>query len=182
MPDLQTELAKVNAAIKEWEAEATTMTQTPQTDITMHDQFTPTGNATRDTFEFVKLNARQYTPLEVVDLMAQHGYVTSSVSSLITQMKIRGMVALDDSGRLYPLIQEFRSLHQLKPIKALTRKGRVKAKIGTVLAPQPVNTITIPSTVEAHGPIWTADNVLKNIGVAEAAKLYAELGKLFGGK
>ena len=158
--------------------------------------FTKTGNATKDIFEYIKLHGRSYTPMQVTETMVQQGYVASSVSSLIAQMKARGLISLDDNGRLYPLIQEFRSLHSLKPIKALTRKGRAKAKdkptkpaaagltaLVSDAAGVNVNTITLPSTLgQAPAHVWTAENVLMNIGVAEAAKLYAELGKLFGGK
>lgn len=192
MPDLQTELSKIAHA---WDShEQSIRNPQPQQENVM--TFTKTGNATKDIFEYIKLHGHSYTPMQVTETMVQQGYVASSVSSLITQMKARGLISLDDNGRLYPLMQEFRSLHSLKPIKALTRKGRAKAKdkptkpaaagltaLVSDAAGVNVNTITLPSTLgQAPAHVWTAENVLMNIGVAEAAKLYAELGKLFGGK
>lgn len=134
MPDLKTEMLKIAHA---WDThEQQIRNPQPQQEKAM--TFTKTGNATKDIFEYIKLHGHSYTPMQVTETMVQQGYVASSVSSLIAQMKTRGLIALDDNGRLYPL-----------------------------MAP-------------AH--VWTAENVLMNIGVAEAAKLYAELGKLFGGK
>ena len=192
MPDLQTELSKIAHAWDNHEQQI----RNPQPQQEKAMTFTKTGNATKDIFEYIKLHGHSYTPMQVTETMVQQGYVASSVSSLIAQMKTRGLIALDDNGRLYPLMQEFRSLHSLKPIKALTRKGRAKAKDRpakppaaglTALVPDTagvnVNTITLPPTLgQAPAHVWTAENVLRNIGVAEAAKLYAELGKLFGGK
>lgn len=196
MPNLQTELSKIAHA---WDNHEQSI-RNPQPQQENAVTFTKTGNATKDIFEYIKLHGQSYTPMQVTETMVQQGYVASSVSSLITQMKTRGLIALDDNGRLHPLMQEFRSLHSLKPIKALTRKGRAKAKAKakdkpakpaaaglTALVPDAagvnVNTITLPSTLgQAPAHVWTAENVLMNIGVAEAAKLYAELGKLFGGK
>lgn len=182
MPDLQTELSKIAHA---WDNhEQNIRKPQPQQEKVM--TFKTTGNATRDIFAMVQQNQHKHTPKDMLDVMAQHGHVPQTVSSLITQMKRVGLIAEDDSRHLYTTYNEFISLHKLAKtlpkIKTKPKHAKPKKAGLTALVPDTMTVSTLSTITPQPTTVWTADNVLKNIGVAEAAKLYAELGKLFGGK
>ena len=183
MPDLQTELSKIAHA---WDThEQKIRNPQPQQEKVMPEQFAKTGNASKDTFEVVRLHPLTYTPAQLCDVMTQHGYLKTSVSSLITQMKRVGILRAGERGFLYTAHKEFVSLHQLgKKLKAKpTKQAKPKSAGLTALVPDTANTITLSTTLgQAPAHVWTAENVLMHIGVSEAHKLYVELGKMFGGK
>lgn len=194
MPDMQSELLKaledgkrrfLSATISEWDThEQNIRKPQPQQEKVM--TFKTTGNATRDIFAMVQQNQHKHTPKDMLDVMAQHGHVPQTVSSLITQMKRVGLIAEDDSRHLYTTYNEFISLHKLAKtlpkIKTKPKHAKPKKAGLTALVPDTMTVSTSNTITPQPATVWTADNVLKNIGVAEAAKLYAELGKLFGGK
>lgn len=182
MPDLQTELSKIAHA---WDNhEQNIRKPQPQQEKAM--TFKTTGNATRDIFAMVQQNQHKYTPKDMLGVLEPYGHGANTVSSLITQMKRVGLIAEDDSRHLYTTYNEFISLHKLAKtlpkIKTKPKHAKPKKAGLTALVPDTMTVSTLSTITPQPATVWTADNVLKNIGVAEAAKLYAELGKLFGGK
>lgn len=191
MPDLQTELSKIAHAWDNHEQQIRNPQAQQEKAMPYTAPFAKTGNATKDTFEVVRLHPLTYTPMQLTSVMTQHGYKRQSVGSLIVQMKRVGLIKAGERGFLYTDRSEFISLHQLgkkfkaKAVKQVKQVKHAKPKKAglTALVPDTASTITLPSTLgQAPAHVWTAENVLMNINVAEAAKLYAELGKLFGGK
>ena len=182
MPDLQTELSKIAQA---WDThEQKIRTPQPQQEKVM--TFKTTGNATRDIFAMVQQNQHKYTPKDMLDVMAQYNHGAKTVSSLIAQMRRAGLIFSDNDGRLFTTFDEFVSLHKLTKktpkIKTKARQAKPQKAGLTALVPDTMTVSAVSTVAPQPATVWTADNVLKNIGVAEAAKLYAELGKLFGGK
>ena len=182
MPDLQTELSKIAQA---WDThEQKIRNPQPQQEKAMQtNSFVKTGNASQDTFAFIQRHAGCYTTRDTAEILRTQGYKVTSTSSLITQMRRAGLVGLDDSGHLVPLKDAYVPLHRLAKPAAKKRIVKKPKKAGlTALVPDTVTVSAVSTVAPQPATVWTADNVLKNIGVAEAAKLYAELGKLFGGK
>ena len=190
MPDLQSELSKLANA---WDNHEQAIRQ-PQPQQEKAVQTTPvTGNATRDTFEFIRLNSRKYTQVQLADGMARLGYKKNSVQALMTQMKRNGMIQLDPDGRLFTTLSEYKAFsnpYKANPVgqrlktKRKGKRGATSAGIAALAAP-PVQ--PTPPTLPNPNParlvrLQTAAEVLANLSVAEAHKLYVELGKLFGGK
>lgn len=191
MPDMQSELLKalengkrrfLSATINEWDThEQNIRKPQPQQEKAM--TFKTTGNTTRDIFAVVQQNQHKYTPKDMLGVLEPYGHGANTVSSLITQMKRVGLIAEDDSRHLYTTYNEFISLHKLAKPAAKKHIVKKSKKAGlTALVPDTMTVSTLSTVMPQPATVWTADNVLKNIGVAEAAKLYAELGKLFGGK
>lgn len=148
--------------------------------------FKTTGNATRDIFAMVQQNQHTHTPKDMLGVLEPYGHGAKTVSSLIAQMRRAGLIFSDNDGRLFTTFDEFVSLHKLTKktpkIKTKARHAKPKKAGLTALVPDTMTVSTSNTITPQPATVWTADNVLKNIGVAEAAKLYAELGKLFGGK
>lgn len=184
MPDLQSELAKLASAwdtheqiIRSPQSQTTpekTMTATAPTTITK------TGNLSRDLFNYTKQGA--YTRQQVTAAMESVGYVRKSAQSIITQL-VRSSMVCERDGRLYPLQAEYAPIKnptKPSPTRSYTRKQTKAAGLAAlketkkepVQEAKPVRLVRMQSATE----------VLANMSVVEAHKLYVELGKMFGGK
>ena len=134
-----------------------------------------TGNMRRDLFELVKNKQHLLTAKMVTDTMEQAGYNPGSASTALVQMKKAGLVTSDANKRLYLLTETYRTFdnpyyNKLNKKPARPAKAGKSVGIAALAAPSPVRTEL------------TAERVLAHISVAEAHKLYVELGKMFGGK
>ena len=161
-----------------------------------------TGNLSRDIFNHIKNG--EFTRDEVAESMASVGYIKKSAQSLIAQMLRNGLLT-DKNERLYPLLPEYapvanptrpspvRTYNRRKPrtSKAKTKETPKAAQAPAGLAALPVmkDEVTgVTQTPERNiipvrlTRLQTADEVLANMSVAEAHKLYLELAKIFGGK
>ena len=181
MPDLQSELSKIASA---WDThEQTIRTQptktAPQQEKTMQQV---TGNASHDTFSFIRINPRRFTHAEVARAVSQLGYKSNTVHSLITQMKRAGIVLADAGGLLYTEQTEYKPFaNPYKANPAGKRKAKTEAKPSTA----GIAALQAPEEQPARRQLLlrtTADEVLSKLDVKEAFKLYQELAKMFGGK
>lgn len=173
MPDLQSELSKIASA---WDTHEQQIRQ-PQQEKTVQQV---TGNASRDTFEFIKLNPRKHTHAEAVRAIVQLGYKSNTVHSLITQMKRAGLVNTDAGDLLYT--EKTVYVPFTNPYKASLAKSKTKAKPQKAgIAALPVQAAEAPVERKQLVLKMTADDVLNKLDVKEAFKLYQELAKMFGG-
>lgn len=158
MPDLQTELAKVNDALKEWGEEPTTMTQS------RNYNFRPTNNVSRDTFYAIKHNPG-IARAALVPMLTSKGFNPKSVYALVRQMVAQGHVK-DTDGKLVAMIPEY------TPLKA-PPKTKVKAppRVEPEIAP-------MPPGLRFRA---TAAELLDTLSITQARELYDELRKIFGG-
>lgn len=157
MPDLQTELAKVNEALKEWGEEQTTMTQPRDYG------FRPSNNVSRETFLAIKGNPG-IDRARLITIMTERGFNPKSVYALVRQMVHQSHVK-DTDGKLFALNPEYR------PLKAMP-KGRPKA------TEQEAKVVPVPSGVRLTA---TATELLETLSIKQARALYDELRKIFGG-
>lgn len=193
MPDLQSELAKLASAwdtheqiIRSPQNQTTpekTMTATAPTTITK------TGNLSRDLFNYTKQGA--YTRQQVTAAMESVGYVRKSAQSIITQL-VRSSMVCERDGRLYPLQAEYAPIKnptKPSPTRSYTRRQLKPAKPAkqTKAAGLAALNETKPEPAQEAKPVrlvrlQSATEVLANMSVVEAHKLYVELGKIFGAK
>lgn len=205
MPDLQSELAKLASAwdaheqaIRAPEAHAQQPQPTPEKTMTATKEATTssprtivrTGNLSRDLFHYVQQGL--YTRIQVAAAMALIGYSKKSASSITTQMLKAGLLVLRD-GRLCTTSADYAPVAnptKTYPVRKYVRQAtpttksrEAKPKAAGLAALKE----TTPAPVQEVKPVrlvrmQTADEVLANMSVAEAHKLYVELGKMFGGK
>lgn len=153
-----------------------------------------TGNLSRDVFKYVQQGL--FTRIQVADAMSNVGYVRKSASSIVTQMLKSGMLALHD-GRLVTTIPEYapvanptkpvppREYIRRKPLNIKSREAKPKQAAGLAALKE-------TKAEPAQAPVQekparlvrmqTAAEVIANMSVIEAHKLYVELGKMFGNK
>ena len=178
MPDLKSELVKV---VSVWDAHEQEIRQPQKEKAAMQT----TGNMTRDTFEFVRLNPDKYTQEQATNALAHLGYKKNSVSSVLTQMRRSGHVALSIDHKLHTLANSYTPLHNPYKIKVKAKK-KFKAKVkpapvaaqGIAALAADTATITVQPPVKTQ---WSAETVLAHMGIKEAYRLYTELAKYFGG-
>lgn len=168
MPDLQSELSKIANA---WDTHEQVIRQPKEKRV---NTVTYSGNATRDIFEFVKTFPGVFDQPTVVRKVTELGHKRSTVSTLVTQMKRRGVVQTNNDGNLFTLETTYTPL--VNPYAKAMRKAKV-AKIAKA-ASAGIAALTV-DTVTSR---WDAETVLAHIGIKEAHKLFLELHSYFGGK
>lgn len=168
MPDIKTAMSKV---LEEWDNHENAIRK-PQ-EKTM--AFSKTGNLTHDVFKFIQSGA--WTSSEVVHILAKHGYKTTSIHSIITQMRRSGMVVVND-GYLATTQAEYAPLKNPYKKKEAPVKLK-KAKRETIKDTIPTTTGIAALKVATTQTKWDAETVIANMGIKEAFKLYEELKKYF---
>lgn len=155
-----------------------------------------TGNLTRDLFNYARNGA--YTRAHVVAAMENVGYLRKSAQSLITQLLSAKMFEEKD-GRLYSLQAEYTPIANNKtraaaPARSYNRKTLLPAKHKKAAGlaalketkPEPMQEVKQEAKQEAKAVrlvrLQSATEVLANMSVTEAYKLYVELHAMFGGK
>ena len=147
---------------------------------------TQVRNMRHDAFALVKTNPNRYTPKDATAQLVSMGHKESSAHVALVQMKKAGMFASDANGKLYTITETYKSFtnpynpkyKKPKKTKAATKSAGIAALAGPVAAPAAVPAYK----VEPMPTALTAEYVMARIGVAEAHKLYVELGKMFGNK
>lgn len=138
---------------------------------------TVTGNASKDTFNLIKDNPYGYTHSTAAKKLIEHGYKSTSVHSLITQMKKAGILSADNDGMLYTTQAEYKPFANPYKSKPVGRKARGKPTSAGIAALKVDTAQAAPATPAK----LDAETILANIGIKEAHKLYMELSKMFGG-
>ena len=146
----------------------------------------PTGNATRDTFTFIKTNGHKYTQAETAHIVARMGYKAASVHAVLTQMKRSGMAQADANGFLFTTMAEYKPLsnpYKTNPV-GNSRKTKIKQQTQGIAAlpVTPVTPSTTPKEAVRLVRLQSADEVLANMSVSEAYRLYSKLSTMFGNK
>ena len=178
MPDLKSELVKV---VSVWDAHEQEIRQPQKEKAAMQT----TGNMTRDTFEFVRLNPDKYTHEQATNALMKLGYKKNSVSSVLTQMRRTGHVALSIDRKLHTLSNMYIPLQNpYKPKVKAKKKVKAKVRPAPVAAQGIAALAADTSTTTVQPPVktqWSAETVLAHMGIKEAYRLYTELAKYFGG-
>lgn len=180
MSDMQTALTKaleegkrrfMTATLSDWEKHEQQIRQ-PQPEKAMA-YANQDRNLTKEIFNYIHNGA--CTPDEVIKKMVGLGYKKVSASSLITQMKRKGLISQND-GYLTANYDEYMPLGRVYQKQKAQAKHVKQTKAG-------IAALTAATAPAASVPTqWDADTVIANIGIKEAYKLYEELSKYFGNK
>lgn len=120
MPDIKTALSRV---LSEWSDDEDSRKQTTKENAVQPYHFKATNNVTRETFNYVRDNPGK-TAKQIMDSMGARGYKTSSVRSLLGQMVLGSMLAVDAPTGTYHAIKK-----EYSPMKASVLKaGREQTK------------------------------------------------------
>lgn len=181
----------------------TTTTTTTTTPVQQaHPTIVRTGFLSRDIHAY--LAAKPSTQVETAKAMASIGHKENSAHSVMSQMLKSGLVTFDDATRTLHVISQtytpVRNPYKTNPVGKFTRT-KTPAKMVRAKTPAPVAkpaglaAIKVDAAPQAETAqpqqlanparlvrLQTAAEVLTNMSVTEAHKLYIELSKLFGGK
>lgn len=194
MPDLQSELSKIAHAWDSHEQIIRSPQAKPQPQQEKAMTFQPTGNMSKDTFDYVKMHSCLLTQAQTAKDVSAMGYKYQSVQALITQMKRNSMIKVDSDNRLYTTQDEYKSFvnpykveARIKQEKAKAKEARAQKKAALkatgIAALKPDATAPAAMFTPAPAPTaLTAQAVLNQLSVGEAYALYTELAKMFGGK
>lgn len=185
-----------------------TTVSTYNTTSTPSQQFTKSGVCSRDTFDLIRLNPHKFTTVSAANKLVNLNYRKTSIFSLFTQMKRNGMLKEDEHGRLFTTVDAytpFANPYKVNPVnkpnsligrteRITTKKRKAPAKAKAKAAQAPAGLAALPvmkdevtGVKQLPNParlvrMQTADEVLANMSVAEAHKLYVALSKMFGSK
>lgn len=178
MPDLQSELSKV---INDWsESEVST------TPAALPQQFKPTTNTSRTTFEFVRDNPGIRRSVAVSQLVAL-GHKKSSVSSLLVQFVQQGRIRQTGEA-LFTLHSTYTPLKASSTHKRTAKLASKKADYAARMAKRR-ETLAKKRTVQEMKvealkalPASTFDPAayIDNLTLRQAKAVYDELKRIFG--
>lgn len=176
MPDIQTAL---QSALKQWSEPEEQPVQTqpsPQAEQAK-PYFTVTNNVSRVTFEYVRDNAPK-TNGEICDALEKRGYKRTSVSSLLSQMVIVGLLKRDDFGRYLALEPEYRSfsVNTYRKQKTKPRKPVAQTRAMKNYLPTPKPTPAPPPEIKVCNSV---EDLLNTLTVAQARELFDRLKRMF---
>jgi hypothetical protein len=167
MPDLQSELKKLDAIA--FDDEGITTTERPM----LPHAFKPTNNVSRETFNYIK-NHPGLTRSQIGKGMDTKGFKKSSVISLATQFLKQGMIRSANGG-LFVTQEEYTPVKASKPKKPSKYVlPKPQKKVAKVTAPVP-STLYI-SSVNTQ----SAKDLLATMSIVQAREVYDELRKIFG--
>lgn len=197
MPDLQSELSKIAHAWDSHEQIIRSPQTKPQPQQEKAMTFQPTGNMSKDTFDYVKMHSCLLTQAQTAKDVSAMGYKYQSVQALLTQMKRNSMIKVDSDNRLYTTQDEYKSFVNPYKIEARIKQEKAKAKEARAQKRAAKKAAPAPAAAQEQAQAWagiaalqpapaptalTAQSVLKQLSVGEAYALYTELAKMFGGK
>lgn len=163
------------------------------------EHFVKTGVCSHDLFNLIRINPREYTPRSAANYMATLKYKKSSVQALITQMKRNKMFQEDEYGKLFTTLAAyvpFENPYKKNPVskpnsnigktrRAVTVKAGLAALPTKTAATTSATTSTINNTQSNPARLvrlQSAEEVLANLSVSEAYRLYSKLSTMFGNK
>lgn len=161
MPDLQSELKKLETLAFDDEGTTTEIT------MTLPHAFKPSNNVSRETFNYIKNNpgaSRQ----GVIKGLENLGYKPSSTGSLIGQF-IRQGIARKVNGGVFANQTEYTPVKP-KLIRGKVTKVTVKKNKQPIITPVAEPEITPDTTVKA---------MLSRMSILQAREMYDELKKVF---
>lgn len=144
--------------------------------------FTVTNNVSRVTFEFVRDNSPK-TNMEICDALEAQGFKRTSVSSLLSQMVIVGLLKRDDLGKYWALESEYRafSINSYRKARAAGKSSKKPKPVAQTRAmknylPPPKPTPAPPPEIKVCNSV---EDLLNTLTVAQARELFDRLKKMF---
>lgn len=159
MPDLQTELKKLEALAFDDEGSPTTEIIMPK------NTFQTSNNVSRETFNYIKNNPGT-TRSGAVKALENLGYKPASTASLIGQFIRQGTIR-QANGAVFAAASEY------KPIKARPKKV---AEVTDKKVKKPIIDSAPQPTIETD---TSAKALLSKMSILQAREVYDELKKIF---
>lgn len=150
-------------------------TQQAQTTDRKPFRFEVTNNVTRTTFEYVRDNPGQRNA-DICEAMESRGYKKTSVSSLLGQMVLAGLLRRDSERQYWAAKREY------EPYSA-SKLTKVRAAKPKPVTPKPVKVAPPPVPAPAPQPevkvVNSIDELIDTLTIAQARDLFARLRKMF---
>lgn len=145
--------------------------------------FTVTNNVSRVTFEFVRDNSPK-TNMEICDALEARGYKRTSVSSLLSQMVIVGLLKRDDLGKYWALEPEYRSfsINSYRKARAAGKSSKKPKPVAQTRAMKnylPKKEAPAPAPPPEIKVCNSVEDLLNTLTVAQARELFDRLKKMF---
>ena len=175
MPDLKSEMSRVLDA---WEQDAQQLQEKPM-QRQLPQQFLPTNNVSRETFNYIRDNPNKNSS-EIRTALTARGFNPGSVGSLITQYVKQGFTKRDDNARYTAIVAEYTPLKSTKHFRS---EGKRVNKIVQIKSKSPsagIAALKVDTTPKVK-PSWDVDTVLDTMSIVQARTLYDALKKIFGG-
>ena len=164
MPDLQTELKKLETLAFDDEGSITT-----EKTMTLPHAFKTSNNVSRETFNFIKNNPG-LRRVQIAHAMEDRGFKKNSAMALSSQFVRTGMARVVDGG-------VFVAQSEYTPIKSTIKKAKKVAKVTAKKVEAPIiEPVTQP--VIQHDTLVKA--MLSRMSIIQAREMYDELKKIFG--
>lgn len=151
-------------------------TQTAQT----KPYFTVTNNVSRVTFEYVR-DHEPKTNMEICNTLEAQGFKRTSVSSLLSQMVVVGLLKRDDNGKYWALEPEYRSF-SINSYRKAKEKAKVRKPVAQTRAMKNYLSKKVEPTPAPQPEVKVCNSVedlLNTLTVAQARELFDRLKKMF---
>jgi hypothetical protein len=162
VPDLQTELKKLETLSFDDEGSTTEIT------MTLPHAFKTSNNVSRETFNYIKDNPG-LRRVQIAHAMADRGFKKSSALALSSQFVRNGMARVVDGGM-------FVAQPEYTPIKATPKKAKGVAKVTAKKVQEAIMEAPVQPIVSHDTSVKT---LLSRMSVLQAREMYDELKKIF---
>jgi hypothetical protein len=162
VPDLQTELKKLETLSFDDEGSTTEIT------MTLPHAFKTSNNVSRETFNYIKDNPG-LRRVQIAHAMADRGFKKSSALALSSQFVRNGMARVVDGGM-------FVAQSEYTPIKSTTKKAKKVAKVTAKKIQEAIMEAPVQPIV-SHDTLVKA--MLSRMSIIQAREMYDELKKIF---
>lgn len=167
---------------KEWDDEG----GASKVEVVQTNGFHKTGNASHDTFYFVKANPG-IKRTDALNRLVDLGYHPKTVGALLSQMRTQGMlvgapaVGMSVTQDTYTAVKTYGAYAKVRNERERAQRAQEKRearKAAETAKPEKSEGKFVVAPA-ATSP-WTAQAALDNLSVRQAKELYDELKKLFG--
>lgn len=163
MPDLQTELKKLETIAFDDEGSTT------EIPMTLPHAFKTSNNVSRETFNYIKDNPG-LRRVQLAKAMEDRGFKKSSALALTSQFVREGMARVVDGG-------VFVAQSEYTPIKSTPKKVKKVAKVTAKKVQEAIMEAPVQPIVN-HDTLVKA--MLSRMSIIQAREMYDELKKIFG--
>lgn len=142
--------------------------------------FTVTNNVSRVTFEYVR-DHEPKTNGEICEALEAQGFKRTSVSSLLSQMVVVGLLRRDENGRYWTRESEYRSF-SINSYRKAKEKAKVRKPVAQTRAMKnylPKKEAPAPAPQPEVKVCNSVEDLLNTLTVAQARELFDRLKKMF---
>lgn len=148
--------------------------------------FTVTNNVSRVTFEYVRDNSPK-TNMEICTALEARGFKRTSVSSLLSQMVIVGLLKRDALGKYWALEPEYRSfsINTYRKARAAGKSSKKPKPVAQTramknyLPKQEAKEEPQTETLQEVKICNSVEDLLNTLTVSQARELFDRLKKMF---